>query len=167
MKSETEVRQEMRETPEGRLLVKYGFEPYDTESSARRVAEKAAADIALLEKRRSPTADELQDPKARIAWLEAQGIEGFFLVSGPELVRMQQGAAMLNRDINRWRAIFKTMFGEADPVTAVETVEKWLKVKAKKDAKLERMRGALIDVIQQPCDGPHKDIARKGLKEPT
>lgn len=29
----------MRQTPEGQLLVRAGFEPYDTESSARRLAE--------------------------------------------------------------------------------------------------------------------------------
>jgi hypothetical protein len=45
-----EQRAAMRQTPAGRLLVRYGFEPYDTESAARTVAEKAAADIAELEK---------------------------------------------------------------------------------------------------------------------
>lgn len=32
----------------GRLLMRYGFEPYDTESSARRVAELAADEIDVL-----------------------------------------------------------------------------------------------------------------------
>jgi hypothetical protein len=41
---------EMRLTDWGNLLFRYGFEPYDTESSARRVAEKAASEIrGLLE----------------------------------------------------------------------------------------------------------------------
>lgn len=111
--------------------------------------------------------EDLQDPKARIAWLEEQKIEGFFLVSGQELARMQQAGQMLHRESNRWRAIFKTMFGEADPITAVETAQKWLDTKAKKNAKLERMRSALIDVIQQTPVGPAHDIARKGLKEPV
>lgn len=48
MKTEQELIQEMRETSEGKLLVRYGFEPYNTESSARRVAEKAAEDISQL-----------------------------------------------------------------------------------------------------------------------
>lgn len=34
----------------GKLLVRYGFEPYDTESAARRVAEKAAADLEEMKK---------------------------------------------------------------------------------------------------------------------
>lgn len=38
----------MRRTRSGRLLVRYGYEPYDTESAARRVAEKAADEIHLL-----------------------------------------------------------------------------------------------------------------------
>ncbi len=42
------LRQKMRETPEGKLLIRYGFEPYDTETSARRVAEKAAVEIEVL-----------------------------------------------------------------------------------------------------------------------
>lgn len=42
------LKEEMRETPAGKLLVRYGFEPYDTESNARRVAERAAVDIAEL-----------------------------------------------------------------------------------------------------------------------
>ena len=41
-------KQEMRKTAVGKLLVRYGFEPYDTESSARRVAEKASAEILEL-----------------------------------------------------------------------------------------------------------------------
>lgn len=44
-----ELRQQMRETPAGKLLVRYGFEPYDTESSARRVADKAVVDMAALD----------------------------------------------------------------------------------------------------------------------
>lgn len=40
------MRAEARETPEGKLLVRYGFEPWDTESCARTVARKAAEDIA-------------------------------------------------------------------------------------------------------------------------
>ncbi len=40
----------MRQTPAGKLLVRYGFEPYDTETSARRVAERAAEDVADLVK---------------------------------------------------------------------------------------------------------------------
>lgn len=54
MKTEQQVREEMRATPAGRLLVRCGFEPYDTESSARRVAERAAMDreeiVAAVEK---------------------------------------------------------------------------------------------------------------------
>lgn len=40
------MRAEARETPEGKLLVRYGFEPWDTESSARIVARKAAAEVS-------------------------------------------------------------------------------------------------------------------------
>lgn len=43
-----EFRASMRTTPEGRLLVRAGFEPYDTESAARRVAEHAVGDITKL-----------------------------------------------------------------------------------------------------------------------
>ncbi len=46
---EGQMRLQMHQTPAGKLLVRYGFEPYDTESAARRVAEKAAWDIAKLE----------------------------------------------------------------------------------------------------------------------
>ena len=46
---EKELREAARHTPEGQLLVRYGFEPWDTESAARRVAEKAAAEIARLQ----------------------------------------------------------------------------------------------------------------------
>lgn len=48
MKTEQQVREEMRSTGAGRFLLRYGFEPYDTESSARRVAEKAARDLEYL-----------------------------------------------------------------------------------------------------------------------
>lgn len=48
---EKELREAARHTPEGQLLVRYGFEPWDTESAARRVAEKAAAEIAQLQAR--------------------------------------------------------------------------------------------------------------------
>jgi len=48
MKTEGLLRKEMRQTPEGKLLLRYGFEPYETESCARRVAEKATLDIADL-----------------------------------------------------------------------------------------------------------------------
>lgn len=56
-------RREARETPAGRLLVRYGFEPYDTESSARRVAERAAEEIEGLVKE-----------NVRLENLTAQGI---------------------------------------------------------------------------------------------
>lgn len=46
--TETVLRHEARETPAGKLLIRYGFEPWDMESSARRVAKKAAAEIAEL-----------------------------------------------------------------------------------------------------------------------
>lgn len=39
----------MRQTPGGRLLVRYGLEPYNTESQARRVAERAAIDFDAIE----------------------------------------------------------------------------------------------------------------------
>ncbi len=45
---DAELRAKMRQTPAGKLLVRYGFEPYDTESSARRIAEKAADEIDAL-----------------------------------------------------------------------------------------------------------------------
>lgn len=48
---EKELREAARHTPEGQLLVRYGFEPWGTESAARRVAEKAAAEIAQLQAR--------------------------------------------------------------------------------------------------------------------
>lgn len=46
-----ETKSSMRETDWGRLLVKFNMEPYDTESSARRVAERSTQllrDIYLL-----------------------------------------------------------------------------------------------------------------------
>lgn len=46
-----DVKQSLRNTPMGKLLVKYGFEPYDTESSARSVAERAAEEIAAERQR--------------------------------------------------------------------------------------------------------------------
>lgn len=48
MKTEKQVREEMRNTEAGRLLVRYGFEPYDTESSARRIAERFATDLKTV-----------------------------------------------------------------------------------------------------------------------
>ncbi len=39
-------RYQMRATPEGKLLLRAGFEPYDTETSARRVAEHAVKELA-------------------------------------------------------------------------------------------------------------------------
>ncbi len=48
MSIHNKLAEHMRSEPWGALLVRYGFEPYDTESSARRVAEKAAEDIAKL-----------------------------------------------------------------------------------------------------------------------
>ena len=41
-------RETARYTEAGALLVRYGFEPYDTERSARDVAEKAAEEIGTL-----------------------------------------------------------------------------------------------------------------------
>lgn len=40
------VAMRLRNTDMGRLLVRYGYEPYNTESAARRVAEKAAAELS-------------------------------------------------------------------------------------------------------------------------
>jgi hypothetical protein len=77
MKTEEQLRQEMRETPAGALLVKYGFEPYDTESSARRVAEQAADELAILRRELSSfrnligslnTDDELRMAKLAIGY---------------------------------------------------------------------------------------------------
>jgi hypothetical protein len=42
------VRLDMRKTQSGKLLLRCGFDPFDTESSARRVAEKAAREISKL-----------------------------------------------------------------------------------------------------------------------
>jgi len=42
------VRMDMRKTQSGKLLLRCGFDPFDTESSARRVAEKAAQEISKL-----------------------------------------------------------------------------------------------------------------------
>ncbi len=44
--TEDELKQQMRETPGGQLLVRAGFEPYDTESAARRVADHAAEELS-------------------------------------------------------------------------------------------------------------------------
>lgn len=46
-----ELKKELRETEWGKLLVRYGFEPYYTESSARTVAEKVSEDRSGLLKR--------------------------------------------------------------------------------------------------------------------
>jgi len=46
---ESELRLKMRETPEGQFLGSTGLDYYDTESSARRVAEKAVSRIAEIE----------------------------------------------------------------------------------------------------------------------
>jgi hypothetical protein len=43
-----QVKQQYASEPWGKLLIKYGFEPYDTESSARSVARKAVEDITFL-----------------------------------------------------------------------------------------------------------------------
>lgn len=45
---ESSAREAARNTDEGRLLVRYGFEPYDTESAARTVARQAVQDINVL-----------------------------------------------------------------------------------------------------------------------
>jgi hypothetical protein len=50
--NEKRVRAHMDATPMGQLLIKYGFDPYNTETAARRVAEQAAAEIAELRKQR-------------------------------------------------------------------------------------------------------------------
>lgn len=46
--TEKRVNDQYLAEPWGQLLVRYGFLPYDTESSARRVAESATKDIQLL-----------------------------------------------------------------------------------------------------------------------
>lgn len=50
MKTKTEkmIRTEMRETPAGQLLSRMGLDYYDTESTARRVAEHAAEELETL-----------------------------------------------------------------------------------------------------------------------
>ena len=45
---ETKLRIEHRETPAGRLLTRVGFDYWDTESAARKVAEHAAGEIEEL-----------------------------------------------------------------------------------------------------------------------
>lgn len=47
-KEEQDARLALQNTPMGRLLVRAGFEPWNTESSARRVAEHAAEEIEEL-----------------------------------------------------------------------------------------------------------------------
>ncbi len=47
-KQEAKQREAMRQTPAGKLLVRYGFEPYNIESCTRLVAEKAAEEIEAL-----------------------------------------------------------------------------------------------------------------------
>ncbi len=47
MKTERQQRAEMRKTPAGQLLDRIGLDYYDTESTARRVAEHAAKELAL------------------------------------------------------------------------------------------------------------------------
>jgi hypothetical protein len=106
------------------------------------------------------TSDELKDPKARIAWLEAEGIEGFFLVSGPELVRMQEGAAMLNSEIVRWKRIMQQAYRTHDPLEVVRQIH-GQKQRAKDG---ERFRSALLDVIQAADNVDVREIARKAFK---
>jgi hypothetical protein len=47
--NDTELKERYAKEPWGKLLIEMGMEPYDTESSARRVAEYAAQRIATLE----------------------------------------------------------------------------------------------------------------------
>ena len=65
MKTAEQIRKEMRETPAGQLLARMGCDYYDTESSARRVAEHAAEEIAGL----------LEVLKAEEAWRSTTGEE--------------------------------------------------------------------------------------------
>jgi hypothetical protein len=46
--NDTELKERYAQEPWGKLLIKMGMEPYDTESSARRVAEYAAERIEML-----------------------------------------------------------------------------------------------------------------------
>jgi len=49
MTTEDDFKKSLRETDWGKLLVRCGFEPYNTESLARRVAEKAAEELKALQ----------------------------------------------------------------------------------------------------------------------
>jgi len=61
---DTELKERYSQEPWGKLLLEMGMEPYDTESSARRVAEHAAERIAKLG---AEKAQLMNDPKMNIA----------------------------------------------------------------------------------------------------
>lgn len=65
----------LRETPAGKLLLRYGFEPIDTESAARRVAEKAVEEIERLTAALKAASDHLEYCGYGDAW-EREGTEG-------------------------------------------------------------------------------------------
>lgn len=111
------------------------------------------------------TSEELKDPKARLAWLEQQGIEGFFLVSGEELQRIQEGGQLLNAEITRWKRIMQQAYRTQDPRAVVGAIHEHKQQFKKCENQRVRYRHALIDVIQKTPVGPHHDIARKGLEE--
>lgn len=56
--NDTELKERYAQEPWGKLLIEMGMEPYDTESSARRVAEYAAERIAKLEAEKKELMDE-------------------------------------------------------------------------------------------------------------
>ncbi len=58
MESE-EFKQKLREEPWGKFLVSIGMEPYDTESSVRRVAEQAVIEIAKRDEKIENLEDEI------------------------------------------------------------------------------------------------------------
>ncbi len=66
MKTEQEVRNIYNASDWGKLLISYGYDPYNTESAARNVAKKAAEQIRILQdeiENLNDTIDQCQEDK--------------------------------------------------------------------------------------------------------
>ena len=59
--NDTELKERYAQEPWGKLLIEMGMEPYDTESSARRVAEYVAGQIAALRSERDAAVGAIND----------------------------------------------------------------------------------------------------------
>lgn len=91
---------------------------------------------------------DLTTPVQRMEFLKKHGVaEGFYLCSGQELLKIQEGTSKLNGEIQQWRSFSQVVFGVNSPESALTQAQMQKKHRQGIFDDRLRYRNALMEIL--------------------